>query len=204
MSVSRLAFALASIVTVSTATADDSRALEIAENRLDGGRGHLWRNLVWGAVSAAGGGALALASDRGEHPTRWAFGLQTAIWGAIDVGIGVVGLAVLRGPPEEKTAAEVVRKERLFHDALLLNMGLDVGYMAIGTIMVVAAEKGVDNADEWRGHGAAIIIQGAALLGFEVAAWVGSRRRLGELIDLRLEVGPVAAGGWRIGLSGTF
>jgi hypothetical protein len=181
----------------------DARALAIAEARLDGGRAHLWRNLIWGGASALGGTGLALASDRDEHPARWAFGVQTAVWGAVDVGIGVVGLALLAGPPTERSAAEVVSRERLFHDALLVNMGLDVGYIGVGATLLVLAERGVDNRDELRGHGAAIMIQGSALLGFELLAWLSSRRRLGQLIDLRLAPVPVTGGGG-IAWSGRF
>jgi hypothetical protein len=173
----------------------DAEALSIAEARLDGGRAHLWRNLIWGGASAIGGTALALASDRDEHPTRWAFGVQTAVWGGIDVGIGVVGLALLAGPPTERSAAEVISRERLFHDALLVNMGLDVGYIGVGATLLVLAERGVENRAELRGHGAAIVIQGSALLGFELLAWLSSRRRLGQLIDLRLAPAPVTGGG---------
>lgn len=185
-------------ILASPARADD-RALAIAADRLDGGRAHLWRNMVWGVASAAGGTALALASDRDDHPTRWAFGVQTAIWGGIDIGIAAVGLYLLRGPPEERGVRATIDKERLFHDALLVNIGLDAGYMAVGTAMLIAADRGVDSADHWRGHGAAVVIQGAALMAFELAAWYGSRRRLGQLIDL-----AVAADGQTVGIAGRF
>lgn len=174
-------------------------SLAIAGDRLDAGRAHLWRNLVWGGTSAVGGAALALSADRAEHPTRWAFGIQTAIWGGIDIGIAAVGLYLLRGPPDERGVRATVGKERLFHDALLVNMGLDVGYIAVGTAMLIAADSGVDNADEWRGHGAAVVIQGSALLAFEILAWRDSRRRLGRLLDL-----SVTASRETVGIAGRF
>lgn len=181
----------------------DPEVLAVAEARLDGGRTHLWRNLIWGGASILGGGALALGSDRGEHPTRWAFGVQNAIWGGIDLGIGVAGLLILRGPPDDTDLAEVIDKERLFHDALLLNMGLDVGYIGLGATLVFAAGSGIDNADELKGHGAAIMIQGGALLTFEILAWLGSRRRLDALVEMRLSPVPVY-GGAGLGLGGRF
>lgn len=177
--------------------------LAIARARLAGGRAHLWRNLVWGATSLVGGGALALASDRDQHPTRWAFGVQSAVWGGIDVGIGVTGLVILAGPPSERGLAAVIDKERLFHDALLLNMGLDVGYIGLGATLWFAASRGADGADELRGHGQAIMVQGAALLSFEVLAWLSSRRRLGRLLELDLAVAP-ASGGRGLALGGRF
>lgn len=188
--------AIAALVAVSTPAAADTGdlRLELAGDRLDDGRAHLWRNLVWGSVSAAGGAALALTSDRAKHPTRWAFGVQTAIWGGIDIAIAGVGLYLLAGPPDDRDLAETIDKERLFHDALLLNMGLDVGYVAVGAAMLVAARKDFANAAEWRGHGAAIVIQGSALLAFEIVAWRQARRRLGRLIDLQLSVGDRSVG----------
>lgn len=181
------------VATATPASADSADLrLELAGERLDDGRAHLWRNLVWGTAATIGGAALALASDRGEHPTRWAFGVQTAIWGGLDIGIAGVGLYLLRGPADDKDLADTIGAERLYHDALLLNMGLDVGYIAIGATMLAAARKDFDGAGEWRGHGAAIVVQGAALLTFEIIAWRQARRRLGRLVELQITPAGVA------------
>ena len=160
-----------------------------AGERVSSGRSHLWQSIIWGGASVVGGGALTLSSDRGEHPTRWAFGVQTAAWGAIDIGIGAVGLVILRGPPSGRTRADLIERERLYHDALVFSMGLDIAYMTAGTLMTVASYRGVDNALEWRGHGSAIIIQGAALFTIEAIAWLGSRGRLEKLIELTPQLG---------------
>ena len=115
-------------------------------NRLEDGRGHLWRNLVWGSAATIGGTALALASDRDEHPFRWAFGIQTAIWGGIDIAIAGVGLYLLRGRPTTRTCRRRSVRSASTTTPLLITMGLDVGYIAVGAGMLVAARKDFDNA----------------------------------------------------------
>ncbi len=59
-----------------------------------------------------------------------------------------------------------------------------MGYAAVGTTMFIAGRKGVPNADLWKGHGAALILQGAGLFVLDGVAYLASRQRLGALVDL--------------------
>ncbi len=97
-------------------------------------------------------GALAA---RSSNAAVRAFGRQTAGWGAIDVAIA--GVATLRPPP---ASSKKLRK------VLVVNAGLDVGYILGGAHMVWHRPQfwGRITADESLAHGAAIVIQGAALL----------------------------------------
>lgn len=173
---------------------------QLFDERIDAGRGHLWRNLAFGGVSLAGGTGLALSSVRDREPFAWGFGVQTAIWGAIDVGIAVTGLLVLR-PSDAPDVRVVARREQLYHDVLLFNMGLDVAYIAVGTTLVIASYHGLDNPREWRGHGAAVIVQGAALLSLETIEWIRSRKRLRQLLPA-ISIDP--AGGGHLSVAGRF
>ncbi len=158
-------------------------------------RGHLARLAVWGGVSAVGGAALALASSRRRHPARWAFGVQTAGWGLVNASIAAYGLT--RSPTPVPTVAEAVRREDGFHDILLFNEGLNVAYVATGVTMAVAAARGVRGAPAWRGHGWAVVVQGAALLALDGVALAGSSRRLDALssADRTVSVGVMPDGG---------
>jgi hypothetical protein len=83
-----------------------------------------------------------------------AFGMQTAEWGAIDLAIAGVA-SRLRTPTSSK-----LRK------ILLVNVGLDVGYILGGAYLVARRPRfaGRITADVARANGVAVVIQGAALL----------------------------------------
>src|SRR3954467_10271939 len=88
-------------------------------------RAHLLRLLAWGAASVVAGSAIAalIAARRTRSPLLGHFAVQTAAWGAIDMalaGLAWRGLAM-------RDAAGGTRLDRL----LWLNMGLDVGYVAV-------------------------------------------------------------------------
>ena len=144
---------------------------------------HLWRVGAWGLANAVGGAALALASDRSAEPGRWAFGVQSGAWGVVNVGIAAVGLA---NGPGDVTAdwAAAFAAENGYADVLLVNLGLNVGYAAVGGTLLAVAGRGVSTPAAWRGHGAALVLQGAGLFVLDGVAYLGTRARLGALADL--------------------
>ncbi len=97
---------------------------------------------AWAAGSVALGGALSV-----PRRTR-GFGRQTAAWGAVDGAIAAAGARnrARRGPTDPARLRKV----------LLVNAGLDVGYLAVGAALL--------RRDRWRGDGAAVLVQGAFLL----------------------------------------
>ena len=119
-------------------------------------RAHLLRLVMWGGASLLAGSTLmALLRLRGHRSTLlYHFAIQTALWGAIDLVLGLLGLRRL----ELRDLAGATRLDRF----LWLNVGLDAGYVMVGlTILVVG----------WRtpqrpglvGAGLAVITQGSAL-----------------------------------------
>ena len=141
---------------------------------------HLWRVGVWGGVNALGGLALVLGTSRARHAARWHFGGMTAGWGIVNVGIAAVGLWAASPPSAEPGA--VLAAERQFHDILLLNLGLNVAYSAVGSTMLAAGYRNVAAAGRWRGFGTALILQGAGLLVLDGIAFFASRTRLADLL----------------------
>lgn len=103
---------------------------------------------TWAAVSTALGAALAL------RPATRGFGRQTLVWGAVDGAIAWVGIRrrASSGPTDPDRLRRVV----------LVNAGLDVGYVAAGAWLV--------RDGRWRGDGAAVLVQGAFLLVLDTAA----------------------------------
>lgn len=115
---------------------------------------------TWGTASALGGSALA-ASGRGRGVA--AFGQQTATWGAINVAIAAFGTwrSHHRTPSTRGLAT-----------LLAVNSVLDVGYVAVGWAIAQGrlSWDGRIPSDAARGHGAAVMIQGAALGVIDAAA----------------------------------
>lgn len=109
----------------------------------------------WGTASVLVGGALAL-----PRRTR-GFGVQTLMWGAIDLALA----AVTRGSSE-------VPKTQTLRRILLVNTALDVGYVAAGAHLAARTPTFGDRlrpADA-RGHGLAVVLQGAALFIIDLTA----------------------------------
>lgn len=93
------------------------------------------------------GGALMASGQR-------SFGRQTLLWGAVDGVIAGVGARKqYRGE-----SADPARLRRI----LLVNAGLDVGYLAAGGYLL--------RRTRWRQDGAAVLIQGGFLLGLDTLA----------------------------------
>lgn len=151
----------------------------LVSDRLRAERNHLWRVAAWGTANVMGGMALRAASNRTD--TR-GFGTQSAMWGAVNVSIAAAGLLGTRSRPN--TWHDAVDAERRYHDILLANLGLNVGYASVGTAMVIAGAQDVDQAEAWQGHGGALIVQGAGLLLLDTIAWLGSRRRIVRLLGI--------------------
>lgn len=99
----------------------------------------------WAIGSVAVGTALVV------DPGTRGFGRQTALWGAVDGAIALVGARrrASRGPTDPARLRRV----------LLANAGLDVGYLAAGAWLV--------RDGRWRRDGTAVLVQGAFLLGLD-------------------------------------
>lgn len=113
----------------------------------------LGRRLAWwGGASVVGGAVAAVA---GPSPAVRAFGLQSAGWGAIDLAIAGIGAA-------RKSEVEAAKLRR----TLWINTGLDVVYIAVGAHLAYRTPSftGRLTRDDAIGHGAAVVVQGAALL----------------------------------------
>jgi len=118
---------------------------------------HLLRLFLWAATSIIGGTALGVVTvvRRTRSPLLTHFAMQTAIWGALVGGLAALwwfsaGLRDLAG---------AARLERM----LWLTMGLDIGCVAAGAVLALAAWTFARRLGAV-GAGTAIAIQGLALL----------------------------------------
>jgi hypothetical protein len=103
-------------------------------------------------------GSVVVGALLSGDPRTRGFGRQTAAWGVVDGAIALVGAR--RQAAGRTTAPARLRR------VLLVNAGLDVGYVAAGAWLL--------RSSRWRGDGAAVLVQGAFLLWIDGA----SARRL--------------------------
>ena len=110
------------------------------------------RLTVLGATSTVVGLAVASRQD----PAVRAFGRQSAAWGVIDLAIAGASAARSSPPPTAQRLRIV----------LLVNTVLDVGYVAGGAHLAVRRPGfgGRLSPEAARGHGWAVVVQGALLL----------------------------------------
>ncbi|MDX1675689.1 MAG: hypothetical protein R3314_12915, partial [Longimicrobiales bacterium] len=142
-----------------------------------------------GASLLTGLGLLA-GTGGGAHPGWRGFGVQAAAWGAINLGI--VGWAFASGfDAPAGSLAGAIAAEDAYGNILLVNLGLNVGYMLVGGALAVAAGHGIARPAAVRGHGLGVVVQGLGLLVLDGIAYAGSRGRMEALQGL---VDRVSAG----------
>ena len=119
-------------------------------------RVHILRLVLWGAASLVVGTGLVLMVRLGrpESSLLKHFGVQTAAWGAVELGVALLLLRSL----SLRDLSGATQLDRL----LWMNIGLDVGYALVGITLVVVGWRAVRRFG-LVGAGIAIVMQGAAL-----------------------------------------
>jgi hypothetical protein len=126
--------------------------------------------LGWGLGSIAAG----ILWVKNPHGATAGFGSQFAGWGAINVLLAVFGLSsarrnLRRQAQDEISAEELARQGLNFERFVLLNAGLDLGYIAAGAWLAKTPPQQVDKPGAKpvsfrKGMGWGIVAQGAFLL----------------------------------------
>ncbi len=131
---------------------------------------------AWGGASVVAGAGLAVLDrlGRGGGALRGA-ARQSAAWGAVDVVVALLAARDARRARGDRSPAGERRDAERLRRVLLVNAGLDVGYVAAG--LALLRRRRLRGSDV-TGDGAAVVVQGAALLVVDVAA----ARRLGRAL----------------------
>ena len=118
---------------------------------------HLLRMMIWAGLSVLAGTGIAtlLTMRRIRSPLLAHFALQMAAWGVV---IGAITAIEWRGLAVRDLAA-ATRLDRM----LWMNIGLDVGYVAVGATLALTAWL-VAKRIAAVGAGVGIVVQGMALL----------------------------------------
>lgn len=128
-----------------------------ADTLLSAERAHVLRLLVWAASSVLVGTALfaALRTRRRSSALLEQFAVQTTAWGALELLVAAVYWAGLG----YRDLASATRLDRM----LWMNAGLECGFVLVGLVVVAFGVRPQRRLGVM-GAGAAIIVQGLALL----------------------------------------
>lgn len=129
--------------------------------------------LAWGIANVLGG----LVAGRHKNPIVKHTGLQAAGWGTIDAALALFGIRGAQAAQSRLERGEIGDTEQLqaakgFRRILLINAGLDVGYVLGGALLALKSSR-----DDRKGMGLGIILQGLFLLAYDglVGLEVGER-----------------------------
>jgi hypothetical protein len=121
---------------------------------------------------------------RTEDETR-AFHEMNVAWNMVNLGIATAGFLGTSGPANEPTLDEALQQQRRLESALLLNIGLDLAYMAAGWALLERGARPVEHADRWTGYGQSLLLQGGFLLVFDLFYYRVIRRHRPSVNDHR-------------------
>lgn len=161
-------------------------AKNFAEKRLGAQRSAMWALGAWAGVSILSGIGLSAQSD---NVTLRYLGFQNIGWGAVNAaiaGFALFGLGAQVAALDAMNAGgdallKELSEEHTFSKILLVNAGLDVGYMLAGGALMWAARNGLARSDEFFGSGLGVVIQGAFLLIFDIWQAIASGHRATDL-----------------------
>lgn len=154
----------------------------------------------WSGASMLVGAGLALGAPRGVAGRS--VGVNTVAWGAINMAIAIPGLvAALRDRASLPAAPYATAELAMQRDAGLarnagqgavfaLNLGLDVAYLATGSLLCVLAERLQPRVPILLGVGIAALVQGSFLFALDAAGWTLAQGRHGAWLALRVPLGP--------------
>jgi hypothetical protein len=144
--------------------------------------------LGW-AVLNIGTGVTGHFTTQGDTQ---AFFQANAAWNVVNLAIAGFGLhGQLTAQPETWGLARSLAEGQQMEKILLLNAGLDVGYMALGGFLL---ERGLrTDSARFRGWGRSLLLQGGFLLLFDSALW-WLNWRLNTQLTARLIPAPGGVG----------
>lgn len=150
--------------------------------------------LMGWALLNMGVGGVGAFTTRG----RWrGFHEMNAGWGAVNMAIGAIGYwsntGELEGAP---SLARTLAEDASIREVLLLNAGLDVGYMALGGLLW---ERGLRKQEpRMVGWGQSVLMQGAFLMAFDLTLYALHR---GRAQSWMLQLGQLEPGVWGVTLT---
>ena len=119
-------------------------------------------------------GNIAVGSIRMGQTTgsQYRFHQMNVFWNIVNLGIAAGGYyGATTAQPEDFTAMQTLKEYHSFNKILLLNAGLDVGYMLGGLYLRERAKNVSKRQNMLKGYGQSIMLQGAFLFVFDLVLY---------------------------------
>jgi hypothetical protein len=143
----------------------DNNLLELNEIRLNKQRIGMLVLGSW-AVGNIAAGAILAGQRQGEDKY---FHLMNIGWNAVNLGLATVGyLNAIHADPAVYDMAATIKEQYNIEKILLLNTGLDVGYMLGGLYLMERSKNTDKNPERLKGFGKSILLQGGFLFTFDL------------------------------------
>lgn len=111
-------------------------------------------------------GSIMMGNRSGED--RY-FHQMNAAWNTINLGIATLGyFSAMKAEPAGFSLYQSIQEQYQLQKILLLNTGLDVGYVIGGLYLIERSKTAENKPDRLKGFGRSIIIQGSFLLVFDL------------------------------------
>lgn len=109
------------------------------------------------------------------------FHQMNAAWNTVNLAIAGFGYRGLKNQSLDLNLTETITEFHNFEKILLLNTGLDVGYMALGAFLW---ERGLrKESSRLKGYGQSLILQGGFLFTFDLVLYLLNRSESSKLMD---------------------
>lgn len=137
-------------------------------------------------------GSIGASQTTGE--TKY-FHRMNVYWNLFNLGIAGAGLLGSRNRSGDgETLGQAIKQHQNMKQVLLFNAGLDVAYIVGGAYLRERAGNKPDKADQLRGYGKSVMLQGGFLFAFDVVNYFIFKNR-GDKQQLRLvSAGPLGVG----------
>lgn len=140
----------------------------------------------WAVGNIAVGAALA-GSREGEDKY---FHIMNMGWNAVNLGLATFGyLHAINADPASYDLQSAIQAQYNVEKLLLLNTGLDVGYVLGGLYLMERSKNATKHPERLKGFGKSIILQGSFLFVFDLASYfVHTQTRSGQWQQLLTNV----------------
>ena len=151
--------------------------------------GYALANIAVGSIAA---GMVRHSGTTGE--TKY-FHRMNVYWNLFNLGIAGAGLLGSRNRNGNgETLGQAIKQHQNMKQVLLFNAGLDIAYVVGGAYLRERAGNKPDKADQLRGYGKSVMVQGGFLFAFDVVNYFIFKSR-GDKQQLRLvSAGPLGVG----------
>lgn len=150
--------------------------------------------ITLGSYALANIAVGVVGASRASGETGY-FHKMNVYWNLVNLGLAGAGLLGSRKQTTEpETLADAVRQHENMKQILFINTGLDVAYVVGGVYLRERAESHPDRADQLRGYGKSIMLQGGFLFAFDLVNYLIFKKRGDKQERLLLSAGPNGIG----------